>query len=199
MFARNQDNLLGLSYAEIQKEIFKVINKYYNPKSVVKLSFSDKEDLVWTLIGHIYEQSGKFDPAKGHAVSWMWSVAKNKLNDILKAKCRHIMRYTHIGESDSKESLKINEIVDESSYITQEELDTLDVEVSRLKPELQEILDLYLKGVSEKEIAAKLNMNYNTVRQTIKRIKETLRRRVNQSLLCCCPSNSEQEHTHMAA
>ena len=121
MFARNQDNLLGLSYAEIQKEIFKVINKYYNPKSVVKLSFSDKEDLVWTLIGHIYEQSGKFDPAKGHAVSWMWSVAKNKLNDILKAKCRHIMRYTHIGESDSKESLKINEIEDESSYITQEE------------------------------------------------------------------------------
>ena len=94
---------------------------------------------------------------------------------------------------------KINAIEDESSYITQEELDTLDVEVSRLKPELQEILDLYLKGVSEKEIAAKLNMNYNTVRQTIKRIKETLRQRVNQSLLCCSPSHSEQEHTHMAA
>lgn len=96
MFARFEKSLVGLSYAEIQKVVYAVINRTYDPNGIIKLSEKDKNDIVWEIIGHIFEQSEKFDPAMGKAVSWIWPVASNKFNDILDAKRDNILRHKSI-------------------------------------------------------------------------------------------------------
>ena len=77
---------------------------------------------------------------------------------------------------------KINSLLDTFTNYTEEELDALDAEVSRLPHITQLILELYCDNVSEKDIALQLGMNYNTVRQTIRYTKDLLVNRVRERL-----------------
>ena len=57
-----------------------------------------------------------------------------------------------------------------------------EAEIKALKADDQLILNLYLNRVAEKDIAVRLNMNYSTVRQKVRRIKAELALKVQARL-----------------
>ena len=61
-------------------------------------------------------------------------------------------------------------------------MDALAAEIKALKADDQLILNLYLNRVAEKDIAVRLNMNYSTVRQKVRRIKAELALKVQARL-----------------
>jgi DNA-directed RNA polymerase specialized sigma24 family protein len=73
-------------------------------------------------------------------------------------------------------------IIDESDTLTLAETDALAAEIKALKADDQLILNLYLNRVAEKDIAVRLNMNYSTVRQKVRRIKAELALKVQARL-----------------
>ena len=111
----------------------------------------------------------------------MWRVAQNECSSYLKKEQRRICSHISI---DANEYVAdgLNSILDTFTNYTEEELDALDAEVSRLPHITQLILELYCDNVSEKDIALQLGMNYNTVRQTIRRTRDLLTYRVRERL-----------------
>lgn len=189
MFANFQKDLLGMNFADIKRLMFGVIKNNYNPAGIIKLSERDKEDLVWYLIGRIFEKSSKFDPSKGNAACWMWAIAKNELVSYLQGEQNLVCMHSSINANPSLMDA-INEIIDESTFYTSKELDAVDAVISTLDKQDQLILNLYRQKVSEKEIAHMLGLNYNTVRQKVRRLKEELRRKVNAHLERGCEIHS---------
>ena len=184
MFVRQKESLLGMSYAEIQRVVYAVINKYYDKEGFIKLTDADKVELVWTIITHIYEQSAKFDPAKGKVIPWIWKLAKNKFIGYMEAETDFYKNHVFIGRSNSPLSETIKKVEDTFTNLTKAEMDAFETEVKLLDPDDQQILSLYINKVSEKEIAQKLGMNYNTVRQKIRRLKAHLAYSVRHRLSC---------------
>ena len=181
MFANCKDTLLDITYADIQRLMFGVIKSSYNPKGIVKFSEQDKCDLVCHLISCLFEKQETYKPELGKPAAWMWTIARNECMDYLAKEQKSICKHLSI-DSNSKLYGKIKEQKDYADFYTEEELDALDAEVSRLSKVEQLILELYRSKVSEKEIALRLGMNYNTVRQTIRRLKILLAERVKYRL-----------------
>ena len=182
-----------MTYAEIQTLVFGVIKKYYDKEGTIKLSNHDKHNVAWHIIGAIYEAAGSFDPARGQVKPWMWTVAKNELTSYLKGEADLALRSVTIDIPKSKAATHVQGIIDEFDTLTHVEMDALAAEIKALKADDQLILNLYLNRVAEKDIAVRLNMNYNTVRQKIRRIKADLAQKVQARL------KSEMEYCAFAA
>ena len=182
MFARQKETLLGMTYAEIQSLVFGVIKRYYDKEGTIKLSNHDKHNVAWHIIGAIFEASASFDPARGAVKPWIWTVAKNELISYLKGEADFAQRSVTIDIPKSKAAARVESIMDEFDTLTLTEMDALAAEIKALKPDDQLILNLYLNRVAEKDIAVRLNMNYSTVRQKVRRIKAELALKVQARL-----------------
>lgn len=174
--------ILGKPVADIIKLAHSVIKRHYDPKGIVKLSAYDKEDLSWQLAGAICEVQHTYNPSRGRLESWMWGVAKNELFDYLNDEQKRIITVSSIDKPNSRLARQLEDIEDTYDTLTREEYNALEAEISRLPAESRLIITLYRNKVSEKEIAQRLNLNYNTVRQKIRRIKNELAVKITSRL-----------------
>lgn len=182
MFTKSKDTLLGIPYARIQKLMFGVLNATYDARGVVKLTEDDKCEVVSHLICYLVENQSRFVPGNYEATTWMCKLAKNEFLHYLYYERKHIVDHYSI-ESNRDIADKVMDIEDVFTYYTEEELDALDAEISLLKEQDKHLIELYCHRVSEKDIAKLLNINYNNVRQKIRRIKIDLAERVRHRLL----------------
>ena len=94
------------------------------------------------------------------------------------ARARSVTRSSSIDNPYSNLSNKIESIEDTYDNITQEEYDAMETEISLLGETERLLITLYRDNVKEKDIAKQTGINYNTVRQTIRRTKALLAERI---------------------
>lgn len=178
----SKETILGMPVAEIHKLALSVIRFNYDEKGVVKLSYYDRHNIAWDLVTSIYQKQGTYSPAKGDLAAWMRKVAKNDFSNILRSEIRSVVRNSSIDNPFSNLSNKIEAIEDTFDNLTEEEYNAMETEISLLGETERLLIDLYRNNVKEKDIAQQTGINYNTVRQTIRRTKALLAERVRQRL-----------------
>lgn len=174
----SKETILGMPVAEIHKLALSVIRFNYDEKGVVKLSYHDMHNIAWDLVTSIYQKQGTYSPAKGDLAAWMRKVAKNDFSNILRSEIRSVVRNSSIDNPFSNLSNKIEAIEDTFDNLTEEEYNAMETEISLLGETERLLIDLYRNNVKEKDIAQQTGINYNTVRQTIRRTKALLAERV---------------------
>ena len=178
----SNETILGMPAAEIHKLALSAIRFNYDHKRVVKLSSHEMHNIAWDLVTSIYEKQGLYSPAKGDLAAWIKKVAKNDFFNYLKAETRSVTRSSSIDNPYSNLGNKIESIEDTYDNITQEEYDAMETEISLLGETERLLITLYRDNVKEKDIAKQTCINYNTVRQTIRRTKALLAERVMKRL-----------------
>jgi len=152
----------------------KAIEQYYRPlflyvRKRVKNQL-DAEDLTQEVF---YKLSKSKSDDVGNIKGWIYTVAKNTITDYYRKKS------LPTGEIQSD---YVEEEIDEGAAL--EELSKCVVPyVARLPEEYREIIELSeLKGISQKEIAENLDLNYTTVRSKVQRGRKKLK----EEITSCC-------------
>lgn len=116
----------------------------------------------------ITQRKEYFQPEERNLEGWLHLAIKNKCID-------HYRVFSNREKILSNVRFLFNGSVDNTSLerFTQEGFRQL---LSQLQPREQEIIRLHLDGYSNEEIAAQLNITYNTVKNNIYESKQKLRR-----------------------
>jgi RNA polymerase sigma factor (sigma-70 family) len=64
----------------------KAVKAYANRKFAGFFAEADLEDLVGEVVGKMWVARDRFDPNRGSEFGWVWTIAKNAVNDAARAK-----------------------------------------------------------------------------------------------------------------
>ncbi len=141
----------------------------YNYSRDKEISRDIVQDIIEKMIRLHVEKRLEYFGSSGSNIEAYLSVAiKNKCKDLYKVKSNreniiHSIRhlFTNIAENDSQDNFC---------------KDGLKEMLNNLQPREQEIIQLHLDGYSNEEIAANLNITYNTVNNNIYESKKKLKK-----------------------
>jgi RNA polymerase sigma-70 factor (ECF subfamily) len=156
---------LGFIYDVYAAKLLMIAYKYLqNPNEAKDVVMDVFEKLVY-----MKKEKRKLivpDSADGFT-GWLVTIAKNRSLDILKHKA--------IEESYQAESMSIkHESTPEADRIWDEQ--TFDFVINQLKGNEKEVASLHFSGYSHDEIASKLKVSYNTVRNQLLSAKKKIRK-----------------------
>lgn len=148
------DNVYGFQLKRIQNE-------------------NDAEDITIQTFSKAFDRIEKFDESYKFK-TWLIAISKNIHIDLLRKEKKSI---SQVISNDDKSA---HQILDESpspedELITEQHLAKLLVDIKKLKPHYQEIINLrYFQELSYKEISAQLNEPINNVKVKLLRAKKLL-------------------------
>lgn len=141
---------------ELYTPLFLYVRKRVNHKE-------DAEDLTQEVFLKLANSdSSKIDNVK----SWVYTIARNTITDFYRKKKVYI--------EEIEDSHLVDELIDERAI--KDLSDCIEPFIHKLPEEVRDIMLMTeLNNISQKEVAAKLNMNYTTVRSKVQRGRAKLK------------------------
>jgi RNA polymerase sigma factor (sigma-70 family) len=129
------------------------------------------EEAVQDAFVLIWRNAATFDPAKGHAVTWLYTVLRNRSLSILRAEARSEPTEMPVGEEVADEGENPEEAIARLS-----DAEALRHCLEKLEPKRRMAIALtYVHGLSHGELAGRLNIPLGTIKSWLRRSLLTLR------------------------
>ena len=150
----------------------------------------------------LWNQAERFDPARGSLLSWLLTIARNRAIDRLRAAGRHdrAAAFSSFGQADQDDLSTAEwltssgeligsagpEPTPEVALTSREDRSAIEAAVAALDPMERAVIVLaYGSGLSQSEIAARLDWPIGTVktrtRRALRRLRDRLERRTGAS------------------
>lgn len=129
----------------------------------------DAEDVAQEVFFLLWEKAPMYDPSRGKPLTWVITMTRNRAIDRLRSQ----MRRARLMEGVREESEKQGEAGERPSRLhleCTEENEMLRSAVMKLNEEQREAIEMaYFKGLTQQEIAVKLDEPLGTVKARIRR------------------------------
>ncbi len=139
----------------------------------------DTEDVAQEVFAQVWNKAGLYVPSRGKPSTWVATLARNRAIDRLRSKQRRARLMENFTcESDPKAM----EMVDASDIVaTREQGAVVRDAVMKLSPQQRQAIEMaYFSGLTQSEIASKLDQPLGTVKARIRRGLGKLREVVTQ-------------------
>jgi len=150
---------------------FKVLNHY-----------EDTEDVTTEVLNTIWKKASSYHPKKGSLVTWICTTARNRAIDRVRSVQRRSALYDRYEQ-------KLQGEIPEARTSGREELYRADARqvlrsaVVALSPEQREVIELaYFEGLTQKQIADRIDSPLGTVKARMRRGVERLRHSIDDRL-----------------
>lgn len=117
----------------------------------------------------VWQQAGRFDPARGSAEAWLVTLVRYRALDIQRRRGREVPGYEPPEEPDDSPDALSRMLASAEGAALRQCLDTLDADRRRV------ILLAYVEGLSHSVLAARLRLPLGTVKSWIRRGLSLLR------------------------
>lgn len=166
----NEDTALAELYQRHVATLLSYIRRYVSTRE-------DAEDILLEVFIAAFERNALADLGEGEQLAWLRRVAHNKCVDAYRAsQRRRLIPLESITESLYDDDDKLPE----QMVLHSEELALLRVRLTKLPEQQQQILRMrFGQGLRSPEIARKLNKSESTIRMTLSRTLNLLRRIYN--------------------
>ena len=151
--------------------IFRVLNDH-----------QDTEDIMQEVLVQVWQKAHLYEPSKGKPLTWVTTMARNRAIDRIRAKQRRAKLNDDFEQETKPLQAEFEE--DTSDLVTSNENDkVVQSAVLELTPDQQEAIQLaYFGGLTQSEIAEKLNEPLGTVkariRRGVQRLEQVVKRRI---------------------
>ncbi|HQW30008.1 MAG: sigma-70 family RNA polymerase sigma factor [Verrucomicrobiales bacterium] len=163
--------LSGKYSALIFSTAFKVLNHY-----------EDTEDVMNEVLTTVWKKAGTYHPSKGSLVTWICTTARNRSIDRVRSVQRRSSLYDRFEEKVDGDAPEIRTTGREALYLS-DARHVLQTAVVALSPEQREVIELaYFEGLTQKQIAERIDSPLGTVKARIRRGVERLRVSINDRL-----------------
>jgi RNA polymerase sigma-70 factor (ECF subfamily) len=150
---------------------FKVLNHY-----------EDTEDVMNEVLTTVWKKAGTYHPSKGSLVTWICTTARNRSIDRVRSVQRRSSLYDRFEEKVDGDAPEIRTTGREALYLS-DARQVLQTAVVALSPEQREVIELaYFEGLTQKQIAERIDSPLGTVKARIRRGVERLRVSINDRL-----------------
>lgn len=150
---------------------FKVLNHY-----------EDTEDVMTEVLNTIWKKAGTYHSGKGSLVTWICTTARNRAIDRVRSVQRRSALYDRFEEKVEGEAPEKRTTGREDLYRADARR-VLQSAVVELSPEQREVIELaYFEGLTQKQIAERIDSPLGTVKARIRRGVERLRLTINDRL-----------------
>lgn len=150
---------------------FKVLNHY-----------EDTEDVMNEVLATIWKKAGTYHPKKGSLVTWICTTARNRSIDRVRSVQRRSSLYDRFEEKIEGDAPEASTTGRELLYLS-DARQVLQSAVVELSPEQREVIELaYFEGLTQKQIAERIDSPLGTVKARIRRGVERLRVTINDRL-----------------
>lgn len=150
---------------------FKVLNHY-----------EDTEDVMNEVLATIWKKAGTYHPKKGSLVTWICTTARNRSIDRVRSVQRRSSLYDRFEEKIEGDAPEARTTGRELLYLS-DARHVLQSAVVELSPEQREVIELaYFEGLTQKQIAERIDSPLGTVKARIRRGVERLRVTINDRL-----------------
>ncbi|MDF1658234.1 MAG: sigma-70 family RNA polymerase sigma factor [Verrucomicrobiales bacterium] len=150
---------------------FKVLNHY-----------EDTEDVMAEVLNTIWKKADTYHSKKGSLVTWICTTARNRAIDRVRSVQRRSALYDRFEEKVEGEAPEKRTTGREDLYKSDARR-VLQSAVVSLSPEQREVIELaYFEGLTQKQIAERIDSPLGTVKARIRRGVERLRLSINDRL-----------------
>ena len=158
-------------YLLVYSTVFKVLNNR-----------EDAQEVSNDVLATMWKKAADYHSQKGSLVTWICTTARNRAIDRIRSHQRRSALYdryqNHLEEDVLKKDVSVSRSVERSDAHQ-----FLQSAVVTLSPEQKEVIELaYFEGMTQREIAEKLNHPLGTVKARIRRGVEQLRKGVGTEL-----------------
>lgn len=151
----------------------KAVKGYVGRKFATYFTDVEVEDLVAEVVTRMWARKESFDPAKGEAFPWIWTIAKNAVNDAAKAKHNR----ENVGgdwneDADKKAEKLYDDYGADTGLLVDETMEDL---LGRLRQERDRRILLYLAQELEyEEIAKREGLSVRAVYMAVFHLRQRL-------------------------
>jgi len=150
---------------------FKVLNHY-----------EDTEDVMTEVLNTIWKKAESYHPKKGSLVTWICTAARNRAIDRVRSVQRRSALYDRFEDKLQGEAPEARTSGREALYLSDARR-VLHSAVVALSPEQREVIELaYFEGLTQKQIAERIDSPLGTVKARIRRGVERLRHSIDDRL-----------------
>lgn len=150
---------------------FKVLNHY-----------EDTEDIMNEVLATVWKKADTYHPSKGSLVTWICTTARNRSIDRVRSVQRRSALYDRFEEKVQGDAPEVRTTGREALYLS-DARQVLQSAVVALSPEQREVIELaYFEGLTQKQIADRIDSPLGTVKARIRRGVERLRVSINDRL-----------------
>lgn len=150
---------------------FKVLNHY-----------EDTEDVMNEVLTTVWRKASTYHPSKGSLVTWICTTARNRSIDRVRSVQRRSALYDRFEEKVECDAPEIRTTGREALYLS-DARQVLQTAVVALSPEQREVIELaYFEGLTQKQIAERIDSPLGTVKARIRRGVERLRLSIDDKL-----------------
>ncbi len=162
--ARGEKSALNVIYAQEAPRMLGVALRILKRRALAEDAVQDSFVLIW-------RNASKFDPTKGAAATWLYTVLRNRSLTILRDEARSEPTEMPVGEevADAGET-------PEDTIARLSDAEALKHCLERLEPKRRMAIALtYVHGLSHGELAGKLGIPLGTIKSWLRRSLLTLR------------------------
>jgi RNA polymerase sigma-70 factor, ECF subfamily len=170
---RGDQGALDLLYARFSSPVYSLVWK-------ILQSAEEAEDVALDVFWQVWRQADRYDPARGAPPAWIFTLARSRAIDRLRARNRREDRTVSIDDPNLNiDPLDENAAPDQVVSFRQSR-DAVRAAMTKLSPVQREAVELaFLKGLTHVEIAERLGQPLGTVKTRIRQGLIRLRRHLD--------------------
>jgi RNA polymerase sigma-70 factor (ECF subfamily) len=133
-------------------------------------SSAEAEEQLQEVFWVLWREAARFDPERGSLRAWLYTMARRRALDILRARQSRPQpgHEEDVSQSPSRQNEKSDETPEQSASHN-ERANAVSEAIAQLPAKQREVLDLaYFQGLSQYEIAAKLNVPIGTIKSRVR-------------------------------
>jgi RNA polymerase sigma-70 factor (ECF subfamily) len=147
-------------------------------------SLSDAEEVLQEVFLHVWNHSGRYDPARSSVSTWLVLITRSRAIDRLRT--RKVVERTHESSAQGNPVEHASPEGLETVFI-HERRERVRSELAKLPAEQRQVLEMaFYQGLSQSEIAAKAELPLGTVKTrtllAMKKLRSALRDEIRQLL-----------------
>jgi RNA polymerase sigma-70 factor (ECF subfamily) len=144
----------------------------------------DAEDVVQEVFVHVWNQSGRYDPARSSVSTWLTLITRSRAIDRLRN--RKVVDRTH-EEAHAADPAEDASPEGPEAVFIHERRERVQRELANLPPEQRQVLEMaFYQGLSQSEISARAGLPLGTVKTrtllAMKKLRNALRSEIRQLL-----------------
>lgn len=154
LIAQGDQQAMSALYHGTSKLVFGLVLRILGDRGLA-------EEVLLDVYAQVWRQAGRFDTSRGAALGWITTIARSRAIDRLRSE-RHNLQEYELNEATAHEA---GDVDPESASEASEMRRFIRAALDGLPPEQREVIELsYYSGLTQSEIAVKLNQPLGTVK-----------------------------------
>ena len=175
--AADDANAFAVLATELQPYLRVRLRKCHSTRELFRIP-EDVEDAVHDTLLAVWEKRSSYNPA-GHAVAWLWVIARNSAVNLLRRRSRHRAISLHDRDGKLLDNLAVDLVQPPARAVANEQTRRLRRDIARAlsaaEPKVRRAwLWRVLKGQSYAVIARRLGVPQGTIATWLHRFKQSL-------------------------